>query len=160
MTHLTKVLLAALLSFPLAAETVENGQNEILGFFGAVSGGGGATVGGGIQHGIRSRWLFSGELAYITGHGDLFRGGGSSGGFSVDANAHFLIPLRDAPEFTPYVLAGVGILHGNSNTRGGVNLGGGARWAIGRDWGLRPELKFLIGDGTSTRFTIGIYKRF
>jgi hypothetical protein len=154
------ILLAAALSVPAAAQTVSEGQNEILGFVGVVSKGGGATVGGGIQHGIRNRWILSGELGYLAGNGSPFRGGDGNHGVSIDANAHFLIPLRSAPEFTPYVLGGLGVLIGGSDAAAGLNLGGGARWQIGRDWGLRPELKFLIGDGTTTRFTLGIYKRF
>ncbi|MEI9813972.1 MAG: hypothetical protein WDO18_15600 [Acidobacteriota bacterium] len=66
----------------------------------------------------------------------------------MDLNAHFLFPLRAYPRFTPYILGGLGILRGGSNTDAGLNLGGGARWSVGKDWGLRPEIKFLIKDNT------------
>lgn len=166
-------LLVCLAGFGMAEE-VEAGQKEVLGFVGGVTDGGGATFGGGIQLGIKPRWLFSGEFGYLTGR-DNFRGLGAnvdSYGISVDANVHYLFPLKSNEKFTPYVLAGVGFLRSSasvsvpgfkasaSDSTAGLNLGGGARWAVGQSWGVRPEVKFLIADGSNARFSIGIYKTF
>jgi hypothetical protein len=143
------------LSSIAVAEEVEKGQTEVLGFIGGITDDGGATLGGGIQYGIQPRWLFSGELGWASA-------GRATNAFTVDANVHYLFPLKQNPKLTPYLLGGIGIysLTNNGGTHAGLNLGGGARWAVGRDWGLRPEIKFLVRDNTSARFSIGIYKSF
>jgi outer membrane protein X len=147
--------LAVGLSSVAVAQQVAKGQTEVLGFLGGITDGGGATLGGGLQYGVQRRWLLSGELGWASG-------GKNSSLFTVDANVHYLIPLKSNPKFTPYLLGGLGIIHGTNggDTDAGLNLGGGARWEVGRDWGLRPEIKFLVADNTSARFTIGIYKSF
>jgi hypothetical protein len=147
--------LAMGLSSVAVAQQVEKGQTEVLGYFGGITDNGGATLGGGIQYGFNKRVMGVGELGYATG----------KAGYNLvtfDANAHILFPLKAYPKFTPYGLIGIGFIkvtNGGSHDTG-VNLGGGFRYAAGKDWGLRPEIKFLIADNTSTRFSIGIYKSF
>ncbi len=147
--------LAVGLSSVAVAQQVEKGQTEVLGYFGGITNHGGATLGGGLQYGFNKRVLGVGELGYATGD----RGYNL---FTFDANAHILFPLKAYPKFQPYGLVGLGFINatngGGHDT--GLNLGGGTRWAVGRDWGVRPEIKVLIADNTSVRFSIGIYKSF
>lgn len=148
-TTLTLVFVAAMLAAPMMAEDVEQGQREVLGFVGGVTDGGGATLGGGLQLGIRSRWLFSGEVGWVDA-------GRNNNALSVDANVHYLFPLRNYSRIAPYVLGGLGVLDSSA----GLNLGGGVRWRVGSDWGIRPEVKILIKGDTAARFSIGFYKTF
>jgi hypothetical protein len=157
--NLTKLAAIAALAIGLSsvavAEEVDKGQTEVLGFVGGITDGGGATLGGGLQYGLMPRWLLSGELGWAAGSR-------ANSLFTVDMNAHYLIPLKNNQKLTPYLLGGLGIVSGTNGggTDAGLNLGGGARIAVGRDWGVRPEIKFLIAGDTSARFTIGIYKTF
>jgi hypothetical protein len=54
------------------------------------------------------------------------------------------------------VLAG----SGQNDARFGANIGGGLRWQTGSNWGIRPEVRGLIGDGSYGRFTVGLYYNF
>ena len=108
-----------------------------------------ALLGGGLLLGIRPRWLFSGEVGWVDA-------GRNNNALSVDANVHFLFPLRSQSKIAPYVLGGLGVIDSSA----GLNLGGGVRWAVGSDWGIRPEIKVLIKGDTSARLSLGFYKRF
>jgi opacity protein-like surface antigen len=145
---------------------------EALGFVGAVTDNGGTTFGGGMQFGS-GRLIFAAEVGYLT-LGDDFDAFGvdvDSSGLSIDLNAHYLFPMANS-RFTPYALGGLGILRYSvssdfngfdadaSDTNAGLNLGGGVRIAGGTNWGIRPELKFLISDDTSTRISVGFYYGF
>ena len=144
---------------------------EALGFVGAVTDNGGATFGGGMHFGA-GRLIFAAEVGYLTLSDDFDDGDFDSSGLSIDLNAHYLFPLANSPRFTPYVLGGLGILRysfsdeldgdesDDSDTNAGLNVGGGVRIAGGTNWGIRPELKFLIADDTSTRFSVGFYYGF
>ena len=149
-TTLSLVFIATILAAPMMrAEDVGEGQREVLGFIGGVTDGGGTTLGGGLQLGIRSRWLFSGEVGWIDA-------GRNNNALSVDANVHYLFPLRNYSRIAPYILGGLGVIDSSA----GLNLGGGLRWKVGSDWGIRPEVKILIKGDTAARISIGIYKRF
>ena len=39
----------------------------------------------------------------------------------------------------------------------GFHTGGGVRYYIREDWGIRPEFKVIVSNRTYTRFTIGIF---
>jgi opacity protein-like surface antigen len=152
------------------AQDVTVGQTEALGFVGGVTEGGGAIIGGGIQYAFGPRLLFAGELGYLTGD-DLGISNISSSGIAVNANVHYLFPSTN-PKFTPYVLGGLGILRFSasasigsfsssaSDTSAGLNIGGGARWKAGENWGVRPEIKIFIADGSNVQFTAGVYYKF
>jgi opacity protein-like surface antigen len=146
---------------------------EALGFAGGVTDGGGATFGGGMQFGA-DRLIFAAEIGYLTLKSDFSSGNVNidTSGISVDLNAHYLFPVDGNPRFTPYLLGGIGIIRVSaSTTAGGVsgsasdsdaglNLGGGARITVADNWGLRPEIKFLVKDGSSARFSLGVYYGF
>ena len=118
----------------------------------AGSSAGNGTIGGGIAKAINTRWQVIGEIAYVHSNAAEF-----------GVNGHYVFPLSN-PKLTPYALVGLGILHAggarNSNTSVGANLGGGLRWQTGRNWGIRPELKMLVGDGVKGRFIVGLYYNF
>jgi opacity protein-like surface antigen len=153
---------------------LNTGDVEVMGFVGGVTDGGGATFGGGVHYAFNPRVLLAVEAGYLTGSED-FSGFGvdvDSHGFSFDANVHYLFPQANTPRFTPYVLGGIGYLRATASASvggtevdasasdTGLNIGGGARWEGGTNWGLRPEIKILIADNTSVRFSVGFYRRF
>lgn len=171
----TPLLALAIAAAPAAfGEELEKGQTEVIGMVGGYSDGGGGHFGGGIQYGIKPRWLVSGEFNYLTAGKDYNVPGVSvdSSAFAIDANVHYLFPLKQNEKFTPYVLGGIGFLRysvdsnfaggsfGASDSTAGLNIGGGARWKVGENWGIRPELKIFIADGSNVRYSVGFYYRF
>jgi len=84
----------------------------------------------------------------------------------------YLFPIATNARFTPYALGGFGILRysvsvsgggtsvGASDSAFGINLGGGARFDVGDNWGLQPELKLFISDGSNVRISGAVYYRF
>jgi hypothetical protein len=161
-----------------SAQQVTPGQTEAVGFIGGVTDGGGFTLGGGIHHALNPRWLFDGELAHLTGGNDaqgVVQGFGvaiESSAMSVDMNAHYLFPQSTNQKFTPYVLGGLGFLRVSasttffgvrnsvSDTQVGLNIGAGLRWQTGGHWGVRPEMKVLVADKSTVRFSTGLYQQF
>jgi len=141
-----------------AAQELTEGSREVVGYVGGIERDGGAfTLGGGYGYALRPRWLVIGELGFVNGDG--------LHGVEFGANAHYLFPLSNYPKVTPYGLVGLGIAHVgcdgcNGVTAGGINFGGGARWQVGKNWGIRPEIKFLAGNHFYTRFTAGVYYQF
>jgi len=133
------------------AERLDTGAVEGVVFAGSSAGNG--TIGGGLAKALNTRWLLIGEAAYVHRNAAEF-----------GVNGHYVFPLSDYPKVTPYALVGFGVLHSgggrNSNTSFGANLGGGVRWQTGRNWGIRPELKMLVGDGVEGRFIVGLYYNF
>jgi opacity protein-like surface antigen len=169
----TAVVLCLALAGRAGAQDVTPGQTEVLGFVGGVSDGGGATFGGGVHYAFTSHVLLALEVGYLTG-GENFSGPGvdvDSHGLSVDGNLHYLLPSSN-PKFTPYILAGIGYVRATASATAlgssysvsgsdtGVNLGVGGRWRGGSNWGVRPELKLLIADNTSVRFSVAVYREF
>jgi hypothetical protein len=160
------------------AQQLAPGQTEGAAFVGGVTDGGGLTFGGGIHYVYDTRWLFVGELGYLTG-GDDFQAalpgvdvGIESSAMSVDLNAHYLFAPSTNQELTPYLLAGLGFLRASatttvlgtttsvSDTDAGLNIGVGARWQGGLNWGVQPELKVFVSDNSSVRFSVGLYYQF
>ncbi len=147
---------------------------QMLGFVGGVSNGGGTTFGGGMQFPITDRLVAAAEAGYLTGGRDVSGFGVDVDvhAISVDANVHYLFPLSDNPRFTPYALGGIGFLRASASVSGagfsasasdtttGLNIGGGAVWQANAKWGVRPELKILVADGSSVRFSAALCYRF
>ena len=160
------------------AQQLAPGQTEGVAFLGGVTDGGGLTFGGGIHYVYDTRWVIVGELGYLTG-GDDFEValpgvgvGIESSAISVDLDAHYLLPQSTNQSLTPYLLAGLGFLRASasttvfgtttsvSDTDAGLNIGAGARWQAGLNWGVRPELKVFVSDNSSVRFSVGLYYQF
>ena len=90
--------------------------------------------------------------------------------FALDA--HIRIPVK--VRWEPYAIVGSGLLwntirtqtvdsdgvaviRGFSQFNGVFHTGGGVRYFIGRNWGIRPEIKAIITQHTYTRVSIGIF---
>lgn len=164
---------AATVATPAAAQEIQAGQTEVVGFIGGASDGGGTLFGGGLQFAMSPKILIVPEFGYLT-LGDDFSGAGfsvDSHAFEVNGNLHYLFATQN-PKVLPYVLGGIGYLRVSasasaggfsgsaSDSRVGVNVGGGLRWQAGDRWGVRPELKIFVADGSNVQFTAGIYYKF
>jgi hypothetical protein len=148
----------ALFAFTLACGPLAHGESLVSGslegvaFVGGTAGHG--TLGAGLAKALTPRWLLIGELAYVH-----------SNAVEFGVNGHYLFPTRN-PDLTPYLLVGMGVLSSgfgrgrDRDTAFGANIGGGLRWRTGTNWGIRPEIKGLIGDGSYGRFTVGLYYNF
>jgi len=131
------------------AERLDPGATEGVVFVGAVSDHG--TIGAGIGRALNTRWLVMGEIGYVSSRAAEFA-----------VNGHYVFPIRNHPDLTPYALVGLGVLAGSgkNDARFGANIGGGLRWQTGKNWGIRPEIRALIGDGSYGRFTVGLFYNF
>jgi hypothetical protein len=145
-----------------SAQEFKEGDREVIGYVGGLLRSGSLfVVGGGYGYALRPRLQILGEFG--------FAGRSNVHGFDLHGDVAYLFPLQPYPKFTPYIIGGVGIVHeavdcggfpGCSATTGGVDFGGGARWQVGKNWGIRPEVKFLAGNHFFTRLTGGIYYEF
>lgn len=158
-----------------SAQTAENrineanGSNEVLGYVGSGSSGLGVMFGGGYALAVRPRWRVVAEAGYYNLN-DYNISGLNASAMEFSGNLHYLIPVRNA-KFTPYVLGGAGVFRTalsddlglgyslNANTFG-INVGGGARWQVGPHWGVRPEIRYFVRDGSFTRLSVGFYYQF
>ena len=162
------------LAGPAAAQQPAGAEPLALGYVGGVSDGGGTTFGGGMHIPLASRLVLAAEAGYLTG-GQDFSGFGVDvdvHAISVDANVHYQFPLAGNRRLIPYVLGGIGYFRASSSESGagfsvdasasttGLNIGGGALWNVGAKWAVRPELKFLLADGSNTRFSAALCYRF
>ena len=103
--------------------------------------------------------------------------------FDFNGSAHIRIPVRE--RWAPYAILGAGLLFnpfravllppgptdpstGEPTRPGGATFavdefnfafhtGGGLRWYVRPEWGIRPELKVIVSNRTYTRFTVGIF---
>ena len=184
MSNLTRVaagfafLLCVAGTSTATAQQLAPGQVEGAAFVGGVTDGGGLTFGGGLHYVYDTRWLFVGEVGYLTGGDDFVAAapgvavGVESSAISIDLNAQYLFPQSTNQGLTPYVLAGIGFLRASatttvfgattsvSDTEAGLNVGAGARWQAGLNWGVQPELKVFVSDNSSVRFSVGLYYQF
>lgn len=86
----------------------------------------------------------------------------------VNCNLHYLFPI--APSVTLYPLGGLTFTNWSVDLDGGslnkdkfgVNLGGGAEFALNRDWALNMELKYqILGDSFDQAvFNVGVVYKF
>ena len=160
----------------------ETGRIEASGIVGLVSGiGTHSLVGGSVAAAARNRILVIGELSYIPLGSDSVDILGVRSDFSARAisfNIGGQYQLRGSGKTTPYVGAGVGFLHssssssvttnfqgfdftgGSSDTNAYISVGGGARYYVKEQWGLRPELMIFAGHQTFARASVGVFYRF
>jgi hypothetical protein len=140
-----------------SAQEFTQGDKEAVFYGGGIFSGNLGTFGGGFGYAVRPQIEVLGELGFVF-HSHGVRG------FELHGDVAYLFPLKPYPKFTPYVIGGIGIFHtgvdGISGTTGGVDLGGGARMGIGKNWGIRPEVKFTAGNHFDTRISGGIYYDF
>jgi|SRR6185312_13199594 len=82
---------------------------------------------------------------------------GHSGVFTLDGVFHYEFHPDDQA-FIPYLLGGVGLAQWGSATHGSAIIGIGARFPIGHDVWIVPEVR--AADHGLARFTIGFSKSF
>ena len=92
--------------------------------------------------------------------------------YDFDLAVHIRVPVRD--RWAPYGILGGGLLWNTftQNAAGpqgqlirsssstldfGFETGGGLRYYIRDNWGIRPELKVVVSRQTYTRFSIGVF---
>jgi hypothetical protein len=118
-------------------------QGEFSGFGGVThndspgDGAKGATGGGfGFSGGYfwKSNFLFQGEFNYERVSG--------ANGETYAFGPEYIFKLKN-DKFNPFLRADFDIVHGGNETKPGFGLGGGVRVAGGKNWGIRPEFKFV-----------------
>lgn len=177
-------LLAAILAGMPGAATLDaqdnaltRGESEVTVFAGLADGEG--TFGGAFGKAVTDRIFVLGEMSYIAG------GSSSSissvGQYEASANAlnfngtlqyNFTNVFKDKSKFVPYAAAGLGITRVSASASGPgfsssasdssflFNFGGGLRYYVKPNWGLRPELMVFAGNGSYARFAIGLFYQF
>lgn len=87
--------------------------------------------------------------------------------FAIDF--HVRVPVNDRWE--PYAIIGNGLLWNSVSATSeavpasrhyhqfnwGVHTGGGVRYFVGKNWGVRPEVKVIITRNIYTRISMGIF---
>jgi hypothetical protein len=159
---LLALVLLAFSSSAASAQEFKQGDREVSGYVGGIFRSGSLfVVGGGYGYALRPRWQILGEFG--------FAGRSNVHGFDLHGDVAYLFPLKAYPKFTPYAIGGFGVVHTAVNcfgladcsgTAAGVDFGGGARVQVGKNWGLKPEVKFLAGNHFGTRITGNVYYQF
>jgi hypothetical protein len=91
-----------------------------------------------VQAPVRRRWAPYG----IVGGGVLF-------------DAFRAVPIPAPPDESGQPQTSVALAVNEFNF--GFHTGGGVRYYIREDWGIRPEFKVIVSNRTYTRFTIGFF---
>jgi opacity protein-like surface antigen len=167
-------MLLAAMSTTASAQSAPAASTEVQGFAGIVSDGGGPTFGGGVHFPVGPRLTIGVDAGYLLGSNDA-SGFGVDLDFSaiaVDAVGRYRFPLAGNDKLVPYALGGLGFLRSSasvstiaggisvSDTAVGVTLGGGVRWHAGDRWGVQPELKIFVADGSHVRATAALFYQF
>src|SRR5581483_6477378 len=88
------------------------------------------------------------------------------------ADVHIRIPIKE--HWAPYAILGTGglwntvrqhtvdsngftILKAYDQFNGALHTGGGVRYYVGQNWGIRPEVKVIVSKQVYTLFTVGIF---
>jgi hypothetical protein len=153
----------------------DKGENEVAGYIGVSDGG--LTVGGSYGKGYSDKISIHGDFSHVfLGSTNFGAGFGSYSAGLTNINGTVQYHFKDVvgPKFVPYAAGGLGVSRfgysytgtilnggfGDSATRVYLNLGGGARYYVKDDWGIRPELMLFLGSGSYARFSVGIFKQF
>lgn len=116
------------------------------------------------QHGVGAKlcldvygpWRLEPEIIYFAQYMDVTT-------LQLNANVHYVMPMTSRLFLYPF--AGVSYSHwgyvGPDHSRWGVNLGGGAELALGRQWSVIGEFRFmLVKQETQAIPTLGIKRLF
>ncbi|HTS65827.1 MAG TPA: outer membrane beta-barrel protein [Candidatus Acidoferrales bacterium] len=160
------------------AQPAANDQGELAAFTGGAFGlGSHWTVGGTAGLGLSKYAMVMFEGSYTPLGQDTLRSHPSpwpaQGSRLLDLNlsVHVTIPVRD--RVIPYVILGGGTLwdaydHAVTGPGGtvvtrvnewnfGFHTGGGLRYYIRDNWGVRPELRVTVSNRTYTRLSMGVF---
>ena len=92
--------------------------------------------------------------------------------YDFGADFHVRIPIGE--RLSPYAIAGAGVLwntvrantfnalgipivRGYDQINGGLHTGGGVRYYINKDWGIRPEVKVIVSKHTYVQLMFGFF---
>jgi hypothetical protein len=165
------------------AQSSETDTGEVAGFLGGAFGsiGSHGTVGASVGTATNRFLIPQFEVSYIPlgtdalqapGPGVTFR---NSRLYDFNGGVHIRVPLRD--NLAPYLAIGGGLLYstfesvttdasGNSIVTGRDNknfafhIGGGVRYYLTSNIGVRPEFKVYVSDRNFTRLSVGIFYQF
>jgi opacity protein-like surface antigen len=165
---------------PLQAQDnagLTQGKSEVTGFVGIADGEG--TLGGSYGKAISDKLFAQGEFSYIAlGSSSTVTPGGT---YDVSASAinfnggvqyNFTNLFTNNSKIVPYAGAGLGVTRSSvsadlpgfsssaSDTAFLLNFGGGLRYYLRPNWGLRPEFMIFAGDGSYARFSVGLFYQF
>ena len=95
------------------------------------------------------------------------------GSYVYDFGTDFHIRVPIGERWAPYGIAGAGLLwnvvrqstidhgvqtfHHYNQFNGALHTGGGVRFYLGKDWGLRPEMKVIVSKQVYTQFMFGFF---
>lgn len=149
------------------AET-ERAPGEVSGYVGidaiGQQGGSHPVVGGTVGFGNRVHVF--GDFNYVPLSSE--RGSGTPRVVDFGGGMHFTFPTRNA-KVAPYFLVGGGAgqfsAFGDSETHVYFAFGGGLRYYVGENWGVRPEFRYqryqAVEGGLNTAIIgIGVFYRF
>jgi hypothetical protein len=163
-------------------QDMHQGQIEATGQVGFVSGiGTHGTFGGSVGGALNERVLVFGEFLYIPLGSSTVNVLGvnrnvSARGFNFDGGLQY--QFRKYGSMVPYAGVGLGLLHSSASisnsfsfqglnfSTGGssndfyANLGGGVRYYVTEQWGIRPEFTIFAGPNTFVRIGAGFFYEF
>jgi opacity protein-like surface antigen len=163
-------------------QDMRQGQIEATGQLGFVSGiGTHVAVGGSVAGALNERVLVHGEFLYIPLGSSTVNVLGvnrdvSARAFNLDGGLQY--QFRKYGSMVPYAGVGLGLLHSSASipnnfsfqglnfSTGGssndfyVNLGGGVRYYVTEQWGVRPEFTIFAGPNTFVRIGAGVFYQF
>jgi outer membrane protein with beta-barrel domain len=163
-------------------QDMQKGQIEATGQIGFVSGiGTHGAFGGSVGGAVNEHVLVYGEFLYIPLGSSTVSVLGvnrsvSARAFNFDGGLQY--QFRKYGSMVPYAGVGLGLLHStadisnnftfqglNFSTGGSsndfyVNLGGGVRYYVNEQWGVRPEFTIFAGPNTFVRIGAGVFYHF
>jgi len=92
--------------------------------------------------------------------------------YDLNVSLHIRIPVRE--RWAPYAIVGGGLLWNrytssvgdaqgiamvshNSHSGFGFHTGAGFRYYVGKNWGVRPEVRVTLSNPTYTRLSVGFF---
>jgi opacity protein-like surface antigen len=156
---------------------LDKGENEASGLVGISDGN--LTLGGSYGKAVTDKILVLGELSYISGGsasgtaaGTTFKASAHALGVGLGLHYNFNGVFKSNPNLVPYAGAGIGVLRYSASSSGGgfsasasdsslfFQFGGGLRYYVRPNWGLRPEVMIFAGKDTFVRAAVGIFYQF
>jgi len=178
------MLVFTLLACSLSGQSSETDVGEVAGFAGGAFGGFGSHGAVGASFATATSRLLMAllDISYIPLNTETLqlRGGlGSSARrsrlYDFNGGVHVRIPIRE--QWAPYIAVGGGLLYstfetvtvdnlgntivaGRDNKNFAFHIGGGVRYYLTDNIGLRPELKVYVSDRNFARLSVGIFYQF
>jgi opacity protein-like surface antigen len=160
----------------VSAQISANEDGEVVAYGGGTFGGGAhPLVGGGSGWGFSRHGMFFLDASYSPMGREILwprhdvHSPQDSHLFDVMFSTHIRFPIRD--RWAPYGLVGGGLafnsfrayagpqgaLIGIEDFKMAFQTGGGVRYYVNENWGIRPEFKVIVSTRTYTRMAIGVF---